>query len=246
MKKISFWAKGHVLQSRILIIFFWITLNIIGVFLGKLFKELNITIPEYSFNICLCFLLILWIKYPQNRNKATYRRHIFYFHKKLFDLFFAVLTFIVIVYTGNHWKNLSVNTQKAAASTILNLPKDSSVYKNLIIKNFIFIIKSQDKSRVSSHDKRKLIKKQIRTINKTKDLSKTEKTILIILSILIASTLLMGVAVLSCSLSCSGMEGLAALVGIGGITLIIILLLQVLKRINRKKEDTKKLNVTPK
>ncbi len=234
MKRISYWAKSHVLTSRILIVLFWITLNIIGVFVGKLINQLSITIPTLTYNICICLLLILWIGYPQKTDKATYYRYGFYFHKKLFDFLLALLTFILIVYTGNHWKNLFVNTQKATASTTVNLPKDSSLSKNYLLKNFIYTIKSQDVSKMSNSYKKALIKKQIKAVKQTKDLTKTQKTLLIILSVFIALFLLFGVAVLACNLSCSGMEGLAFLVGFGGTTLIILLLSLVLKRINRK------------
>ena len=235
MKQISYWAKENVFKSRSLIVIFWILLNIIGIYLGKLFKEINIDIPEIYFSLCLFIITILWIKYPRKAAVKVRRKYSFYAYRKAFDFLLSFATFILIVYTGNHWKNLNANTQIASASTIVSLPKDSVDGKNILIKNFIDEIKSKDVSRLSNRDKSKMIKKQISAIKGTKDLSKSNKTLLIILSIIIANFLFAGIAALSCSLACNGMEGLAVVVFIGGTALLILLLIKVLKQIKTKK-----------
>lgn len=239
MKKISYWAKSHVIPSRILIIYFWITLNILGVYIGNLIHQLSFTIPTYIFNGCLCMFVILFVAYPQKNASVFYKGFGFYFNRKIFDFSLGLVTFILIVYTGTQWKNLNVNSKNASASSIIHLPKDSVINKNLLIKNFINSIKAEDVSKMNYAYKKAIIIKQIKAVNQAKDLSKNQKTFLIILSVLIALFLLFGVAVLSCNLSCSGMEGLAFLVGFGGATLIILLLNFVLKKINRKKDDSK-------
>lgn len=246
MKQISYWAKENVFKSRLLIVTFWLLLNAIGLFVGKLFKEIHFELHENYFSICLFIITILWIKYPQKAGVNVHRRFNFYAHRKTFDFLLGLTTLILIVYTGNHWSNLNANTQVASASTILSFPKDSANSKNLLLKNFVDDIKSKDLSKLNNRDKSKILKKQIRTIRGIKDLSKGEKTALVILSIILATFLLFGIAALSCNLACSGMEGLAAILAIGGYTLVILLLISVLKKIKTKKTSTEEIANPPK
>ena len=246
MKQISYWAKENVLKSRLLIVIFWLLLNIFGLYVGELFREIDIKIPENYFSVCLFIITILWIKYPQKASTKEKRKCSFYTYRKTFDVLLGFTTLILIVYTGNHWSNLNANTQTASASTILNLPKDSFNSKNILIKNFVDEIKSKDVSKLSNRNKSKIIKKQIGVIKGAKDLSKGEKTMLIILSIVFASFLLFGIAALSCSLSCSGMEGLATLVFIGGTALIVFLLIYVFKKLKTKKPPGEEIINPPK
>ena len=100
-------------------------------------------------------------------------------------------------------------------------------------------------NKLSQREKLRLIKDQIKTIKHDKDSSKGDKTLLIILSVIIALGLLSGLAALSCSLSCNGSEALALIVGIGGTFLIIFFLALIIKHISnqslKKKEKTKNL-----
>jgi protein-S-isoprenylcysteine O-methyltransferase Ste14 len=64
-----------------------------------------------------------------------------------------------------------------------------------------------------------------------KEASKGMKTLYTILAVIGAVALGFLVAAASCSLSCNGMQGLAALVGIGGGVLIVVLAILVIKSI---------------
>ncbi len=68
MKQISYWAKKHIWQSRLLIILVYILLNIIGIFTGKLLNEVNVIIPGLYFIACIIFTIALWIWYPDRQN----------------------------------------------------------------------------------------------------------------------------------------------------------------------------------
>ncbi len=241
MKQVSYWAKENVVKSRLLIVTFWILLNTIGLFVGKLFREIEIDMPKNFLYICCIVLTILWIKYPQKANKKAKEHNNFYACRKTFDCLLCVTTLVLIVYTGNHWRNLNANLNSATASSVLTFPKDSANSKTLLLKHFVDDVKSKDISKLSNSEKSKIIKKQISVIKANKDLTKGEKTLLIILSIVVASFLLFGIAALSCSLACSGMEGLAALVALGGTALIVFLLVKVLKKLQHKKTPSEEI-----
>ena len=61
-----------------------------------------------------------------------------------------------------------------------------------------------------------------------------EQVLLIILTILLALLLLYGVAALSCSIACSGADGLAVLVFLLGLGLIVWLTVALIKKISRR------------
>lgn len=68
---------------------------------------------------------------------------------------------------------------------------------------------------------------------------KTKKTLLTILTIIVALGVLFLVAALSCSIACSGAEALALLVGLAGLAAVIVFTRLVLRRIKfgpRKKD----------
>lgn len=248
MKKISYWAKHHVWQSRLLIVTIYILLFGLGLSTGKLLRESKIDLSQMFFIGCIVGTVVLWILYPEKSLKHHISSSAFYVRRKLFDFLLGSVTFLMILYVGNNWKQLFLN-QTANAFSIVHNPKDSSVKNNPLINNFIESINAKDVSSLSQKEKLRIIKKQLRTINNDKETSKGDKTGLIILSVIIALGLLYGLAALSCSIECSGSGGLALLVALGGTLLIIVLLVLVIKRITKgkpKKEvDENNSNKTP-
>lgn len=235
MKTISYWAKRHVWQSRSIIILIYISLNFIGIFVGKLLHAIHVTLPFTFFISCILCTILLWIFYPSANNKkqiVSPRKS--YCKRKVFDFSLGAVTFLMIIYTGNNWNNINISNEVTYASNIIDITKDSALHNNPHIKNFISIINSKDVSKLSKHEKLRLLKNQIKEIKHDKGTSSTEKTLLIILSILVALLLLGLLAGLACNLSCSGSEALAAVVGIGGTVLIIFLLVLFIKRITKK------------
>ena len=241
MKDISRWAKKHIWQSRLIIILIYVLLNAIGIFTGELLNELHVVIPELYLIVCIIFTITLWILYPSRQNtKARITTSALYVRRKLFDFSLGTVTFLMIIYAGNNWQHLFTKSESVQASNIIHLSKDSAIYDNPLIKNFISLIKGMDAHKLTQREKLRLLKDQIKTIKHDKDTSSTEKTLLIILSVIIALGLLIGLAGLSCSISCSGSEGLALVVGLGGTFLIIFLLVRIIKHISdpsRKKKE---------
>ena len=204
--------------------------------------EVSVILPQLYFIACIIFTIALWIWYPDRQNaKPGFASSALYVRRKLFDFSLGAVTFLMIIYAGNNWEHLFIKSESAQASKIIPLSKDSAIYNNPLIKNFIAGIKSMDVSKLSQREKLRLIKDQIKTIKHDKDTSKGDKTLLLItLSVIIALALLYGLAALSCSISCSGSEALAIIVAIGGTFLIIFFLISIIKRITNPPEKKKK------
>ncbi len=238
MKKISYWAKNHVWTTRFLIILIYILLNIIGVYTGKLLNEINILMPQSYLVVFIICSIALWLWYPDKNAKNKFSSSS-YGRRKLFDFSLGAVTFLLIIYAGNNWEHLFLQNGSAKASNITELSKDSSIYNVPLIKNFIASIKGCEVSKLSQREKIRLIKRQIKAINNDKETPKSDKTLLIILSILIAIGLLIGLAALSCSIACSGSGALAIIVAIGGTFLIIFFLTRIIKHMSNPKDKRK-------
>lgn len=244
MKKISYWAKEHIWQARVLIVLIYILLNAIGIFIGKLLNEINIVLPEAYFITCIIFTIALWLWYPGKNSARSHSYSRSYVRRKVCDFSLGTITLLMIIYAGNHWQGLFIKTETAYASKVIRIPKDSSIHTNSLIQNFITSIKNKDVSKLTEREKIRLIKQQVKTVKQDKQTSKGDKTLLIILSVLVAIGLLFGLGALSCSIACSGAEVLAAIVAIAGTFLIIFFLVKIIKRISNpppKKEETIKI-----
>ena len=235
MKKISYWAKNHTWQTRGIIVLIYILLNLTGIFIGKLLTDVSVTLPQPVLVSCLISTIILWSWYPVKNSGRTYSYSRSYVRRKLFDFSLGLVTLLMIIYAGNHWQNLFIKTETAQASKVIRISKDSSIYNNSLIQNFIKTIQNKDVSKLSEREKIRLIKQQIKTVKQDKETSKSNKTLLIILSVIVALGLLSGLAALSCSIACGGAEALAAIVMIAGTFLIIFLLVRTIKRISNPK-----------
>lgn len=232
MIKISYWAKNHVWQARILIILIYLLLNAIGIFTGKLLQEVGVIIPQSYFTACIILTIILWVGYPgKNLSKSVIKPRVLYVRRKIFDFSLGAVTFLMIVFAGNNWEKLFFKSEMAQASKSIRIRGDSATYMHPLLQNFITSIQGMDVSKLTEKEKIKIIKKQIRKINNDTETSKGNKTLLIILSVLVAIGLLIGLGALSCSISCGGAEALAILVAVTGTFLVIFFLVKIIKKI---------------
>ena len=242
MRKISSWAKAHIWQSRLIIVLIYLGLNVIGIFTGKLFTEIDISIPEFIVIGCLILTIFIWVIYPDKKVMTSNCKFPeTYTFRKACDFSLGVITFVLIVYAGNKWQYLFIKTEKAQATKIIRI-KDSSLNNHPLITNFLELIKREDISKLNNREKVKMVKEQIKKVKHDKDTSKEDKTLLIILSIVAALVLLFGLASLSCSIACAGSEALAILVALGGTFLIVLFLLKIIKKIKNRPEKTKEAN----
>lgn len=240
MKKISFWAKAHKWQTRVIIIVAFLVLNTLGIVTGILLQQLEVSVSLTVLFILFTLYLAALITYPNKSEKGkTLSRTAFYIKQKSCDFILAASSFGMIVYLANHPDRLfqlypEIN---AAMKTSPSLPKDSLARGYKSIKDFSTSMKDKNGNQLKWKERKKLLKEQIREIKKSKGLTKGDKTGLIILSVLVAIGLIVLVASLACSLSCSGSDALAVIVGIGGTALIIFLLVLIIRNIKKKRKE---------
>lgn len=242
MKQLSFWARCHPKAARLLIIGSFILLTILGYASGVWLSELGIQLPALMLLIMLSVYFTGIILYPEKHLRTTIGKSSFYFRQKACDLMLAVSTFMLLVYLTNKPETFihSITYSSASKVPVSPVPGDSSSHSYKSIKDFSASMKDKDGNLLKWKERKKLLKEQVRSIKKADNMSNGAKAGLIILSVLVAIGLLFLVAALACDLSCSGSEGAALLVGIGGTGLIIFLLVLVIKSINKNRKRGEK------
>ena len=240
MKKISYWAKKHKSQARIVIVASFIFLNTLAFFTGHFLNQLGIVFSPGILFGCFFIFLIALIAYPLKKRNETKLNQLAYYHlQKSCDFILAASTFCIIVCLSNSPERLFQFYPQIKAFVITSPSKDSTVKNYKSISDFYTSLIDGKGNSLKWKERKKLLKEQVREIKKDNNTSKGEKTALIILSALVAAGLLFLVAGLSCSLSCSGSDAAAAIVGIGGTALVIFLLVLAIRAINGKKRKDK-------
>ena len=163
-----------------------------------------------------------------------------YIRQKSCDLILAATTFGMLVYLGNHPDRM-FQFYPALNATVKNessLPKDSLTKGYRSVKEFTALMKNENGNDLKWKERKQLLKEQIKGIKKSNDLSDGQKTLLTILSVLVALGLIVLITALACNLSCAGSDAAAVLVGVGGTALIIYLLVITIRSIYgiRKKQ----------
>jgi hypothetical protein len=225
MKRISLWAKRHKWSARLLVIIINILLIALAVNVGDLLQQLGIVFPALSITLCSIVCAILFVLYPVGERVSYHRR-------KIFDILVGGSSFILVLCISNSSTVITPNVTAHAAVYVRPVVSPSAHP----VLEFIKIIQSTDVAKLSNRQKLKLLKEQFKRIKKDKSVSDGDKGPLVALSILVALALLYGLAALSCSIACSGSGALAWLVFLGGTTLIVLLLVRTIKRINSGKK----------
>jgi hypothetical protein len=244
MKKLSVWAKNHKKTSRLIIVFSFMLLTLLGVTAGTLLLELKVILPTSILSLFVLIYVTGFFIYPARSLKGTkLTAAAFYIRQKAGDILLAGSTFLLIIFLSNRPGTFfqSVNLLNATNASLPVLPKDSTAGGFKPIKAFAASMKDENGKKLKWKERKKLLKEQVRSIRKSSNLSQGGKAALIVLSILIALGLLALVGGLACNLSCSGSEGAALIVGIGGGALVIFLLVVTIRSIQRgKKPDPRK------
>ena len=227
MKQISFWAREHKFLSRILIIFGFFFLNICGLFSGDMLFAMNIVLtPVFYFAAILIFLFGL-VFYPLKKNKKKYFN--FYRRQKLTDGILIFSTFLFLIYFGNASNRNTISILQPVFG-ISVIP-----YNRGITKSSTVLLHSH-KADVSKNSFRKLFFKKIQNLRKSyKNSSDAGKIGLIVLTLLAGGALMYGLMGLSCTISCSGSEGVALIVLLVGGAAIIFGVVKLIQRITRGK-----------
>lgn len=224
MRNLANWGRMNKNAARIIIVFSYIFLNILGLFLGDILFSLNLVFSPLFYVFTILTTLTGWMIYPTRSRKNEYRNY--FVRQKSADFILICATFLFTVYLGN-----SMNTTR---NSIFNPVHAISI----IHTSESIIVGNNSTAKVSLYKKslRQKIRAEIKNIRKAyKNAGKSEKTGYIIVAIFCALILFYGVTALACSISCSGSEALAWVVfgvGLGG---IIFGLVKIIQRINRGK-----------
>jgi hypothetical protein len=241
--RLSHWAKKHIAASRIIIVLGHVLLTIIAVFLSFMLRDFGISLGSTIQWFLISVYLIALFTYPSKNQKVTrYNIRQFYIRQKTCDLLLISTTFILIIQQGNQaliFRNIpllnsfSSSTQAAVPVRILSTNLDSS-------EGLKESIKKNDLSEGAKKDVRKSLKLKLSSfIKKHRKNAEDDRLGWTILAVMGGIALLLLIAVLSCNLSCSGAEGAALLLGIGGGGLVIFLFIKLMIKFYRKKEGQK-------
>ncbi len=242
MKKLSLWAKEHTHKARLILLLSFIFLNLLGIYTGMQLNRMGIFLPAgiasvffYIYLAGIAFYPFRWLK--GKIIKPPY----YYIWQKSCDLVLVVATFCLIVFFSNRPDGSSHYFSAANAAVITNhsLPEDSSFKKYKSLKEFSASLTNENGTFLKWKERKRLMKEQVKAIKKSNDLTKGERILLILLTILIALGLVGLVAGLACNLSCNGSETAAAILGIGGTVLIVFLTILVIRSILGKKRKVK-------
>jgi hypothetical protein len=246
MKKISYWAKDHKQEARIAIVICYVLLNSLAIISGYLLQQAGVLLLPVFLICCFAVFIIAVMVYPSKYRKGlSLSSSAFYNLQKTCDWVIVSCTFCMIFYLSNRPENLFRFYPKVNAIIINPTSKDNAGEPYKSISNFSSSLKDKDGNLLKWKERKKLLKEQVRSIKKDKELSKGAKTLLIILSVIAAAGLFFLVAALSCNLSCSGYDAAAVLVGVGGTALIIFLLVFAIRAITGKKGKGKKTSEKP-
>lgn len=199
-------------------------------FVGSTFNKINFILPNLFF-LSAVFILILFASiYP---NKITrFNRYTF---QKVCDFTIGLSVFVCVCFLYSDDQHVSSFNNYTSLHGSLVIP-DNNINKNKMKFSSPSISKKELK--LQSKNLKKLL------LNNP-DEEKGDIVLKILLTILVvagAMTLLLLVAALSCSLSCSGAEVPAFLVGIVGTVGVFALLFWALKKIFKKKKIAKNPN----
>jgi hypothetical protein len=218
-----------------------ILLNAAGIEIGTLLNDLNVVIPSFIFLLLIILYFAGAIHYPSKTGKKRFSSAGFYRRQKACDFILAASAFCMMIYICNdHFSGIKFFAGLHAATPIKPIsPTDSTVKTYKSMAAFSALLKDANGKSLKWKEKKKLLKEQIRGIKKANDISDGGKIGLIVLSVAVAAGLLYLIAALSCNLSCSGSDGAAILVGVGGTALIIFLLVLAIEAIIGKKKKNK-------
>lgn len=227
MKTISRWGQRHPWKTRLIITLIQFLLGGYAALGGIWLYAQGWVLPGYLLSISVGLFLLATLFYPDRRSHRRLFRHTYYRQKGL-DLSLIVLSLMMVMSVSNQYTH-SVVTD--------NLPYRVELMVN---KTHSKQLKSERKSiREHLKQQRQKVKTEVRALVKEMKAQKAsgEQILLIILTILGALVLLYGLAALSCSIACSGADGLAILVFLVGLGLIVWLTVVLIKKISRKGKE---------
>jgi hypothetical protein len=241
MKKISIWAKSNKCKARTLIVLIHFALIILGTLTGWLLFKINYYIGTGIFYGVLFICILTFFVYPKKGGfwHSNFKNK-FYFIQKSCDIILAFGGFLMVSFCSENTLTPSANKQLFSAVNLLYASHGANPKAEELLQS----LKSRSRKDLSRSEK-KILKheffREVKVYVKAKATGDNEtavKAFLVIVTIAVAVGLTYLLAGLACSLSCSGAQGLAALVMIGGLAVLIfgsIVLTKAIMKIGKKK-----------
>lgn len=234
MKKISLWAKDHVLITRIIIFFIHLLLILIAFYLSE---NIQIDFSFAAISVIVFILIAGRTIYPFARKKS-------YAFQKTVLFVTSTCCFLIICFAMKHNFSFSLNQNVYSA---VSLPFDST-NKKTDKQNITSLTSYKDYKSLSKAEKkafRKELKKEIKVYKK--ELKKTnrpkptwEDALLIFLIVLCAIALLFGLSILVCGISCGGVPAAAILLTLFGMGGVGVGLYFIIRKLHRNVEKERK------
>lgn len=229
MKKLSSWASHHRKLSWTIITLCQVLIYFAAMYTGYLLHDAGITLPLSVFLIALSILIISAILYPPKSFRSNR-----YVLQKTCDFAIGLSVFVCLCFFYNDNNKVSSFNTYSSLQGSLSLPKAMSK------KDSSFSLATVSLSKKELRKQARDFKKLFQAYKGQQEDDAIGKTVWIILVVIGALVGLSFVAVLACSLSCSGADVAAALVGIAGVVGLIWLAVHFIKKILRKKSRREK------
>ena len=228
MKKISFWASTHRELSWIIITLCHVYIYFSAMFVGSMLNNIDFILPKSFLLTALLFLFLFLLFYLGNT--IPYKKYVL---QKICDFGIGLSVFVCLCFVYNN------NTLVSSLNTY------SSLHGSLVISRDH---NKKDKTKTSVLSRSKKITKQqsekLKRLLSNKGQDENENVALKIFWVILVTTGVIAglllVAALACSLSCSGADAAAFLVGIVGFVGILILGFLAIRKIWKKKSHSEK------
>jgi len=226
---LSYWAALNQGKTRFIISVIQIMTGFAGLILGTKMAYMGTQFSDLSKGIVAATFFTSLLLYPVRKSRIKFIRRT-YFRQKKHDLVLFLSGFMFMVYAGNYYSG-QINSLTHIAD------------KQDYIQQQEYVQMENDQLQNPPVFLQRVSQEQDKPAAPPKDgWSIGLKVFLIILTFGVSAGLGYGVAVLSCELSCSGLNGLAVIVAIGGAALIAALIYISMKAIfNPKHKRTKSL-----
>jgi hypothetical protein len=236
MKNLSFWAKTHPLKARWLIALAHCALFPLAGLLGFLLFLDDFGHSPLTLDVCLTLFLLGVVFYPLKGAKHLLWRHS-YRRQKAFDFAVLLSGFLALASFVGLKLAQPIAYQSAGRAT-----HTATLVAGSAKEKAAHWAKKTNWRALRKHAH--ALKSELRAAEKfgKADGQKALKVVGTIFVLLFAIALMAGVSVLACELSCSGQEGAALLVAVGGFALIVFLAVWAIRGIWKR---GKKSSATP-
>ena len=237
MKTLSKWARANPVTARILIACCHILLVLHACILGFALFVLDWGESRLLLTAAAIVFGISYLLYPKKSRKTGWFRHS-YARQKTHD-FSLVLSYALVIALG--FNNFA--TREEVSPVPPDVPRQMSMVSapesvvTSIPERFRHLNEKPRELKKQIRHELKALKKDLRKQG-NKGMDDGAKIVLILLTI--AATLLLGylLTVLACNIACSGQEGLAWVVWLGGGAGLIFLMILVIRNIARAPEKS--------